>query len=421
MESMMSPPLERGILTLFRVFVIVQLFVMFINLHVHSARTFLIGNPGLAYLATFTGTALLIAFLSIGIVRQTMGRLFLPVAIIFSASFSLVMDILFLAIPISIHPEGSAENTWQIFLYLYIPLVLVSWQYGVRSVIAFCLFTTALDFVLTLITGFGTYTIGQTYLRLQIMRFFSFMVTGCIISAIMHRFRVQRQELELANTRLAAYAQAIEQLAISRERNRMARELHDTLSHTLSGLAVHLEAVDALWGVNRDKAHDMLKYSIAAVRSGLTETRKAIQALRASPLDELGLAGAIEEVAKDGAQRAGLALNLKSTSSLKNIPEEVEQGFYRICQEAIENCVKHSQAHTLNVSLAEEGPYLTMEIADDGIGFDEHNGKDGKHFGINGMRERANLIHGKLQISSMPGNGTRIILQSKVSPPKGIQ
>jgi signal transduction histidine kinase len=226
----------------------------------------------------------------------------------------------------------------------------------------------------------------------------------------MQQLRRERQALQEANQELERYVGALEQLTVSRERNRVARELHDTLAHTLSGVAVQLEAVDSLWASDRKQARGILRHSLEATRDGLTETRRAIQSLRATPLEDLGLCRALREYAEAAAGRAGFRLQLELYEQPAGLPEEVEQCFYRIGQEALENAVRYADAKTVRVSLTQAGPGLHMEIADDGIGFDPQASGPGPHFGLQGMGERAGVIHAALEIDSRPGGGTCVRL-----------
>jgi signal transduction histidine kinase len=419
MEDMTPAPLERGILTIFRLFLITQLTMILVNLHIHSSLGMIPGNPLFGSLVSMAGFAVLFSYLSMKTLQKALGYLYLPAALVFSAIFTLVTETLFLTRLLSAHLGSGAEVAWQMFLFLFIPLVLVGWQYGVGQVIAYCVFTTILDYGLNRWADPGFLAVEETFIRLLLIRFFSFIFTGCIISLIMQRLRQQRRALEDANAKLSQYAQAIEQLAVSRERNRMARELHDTLSHTLSGVAVHLEGVDALWTTNPTKSHEMLERSLIAVRDGLTETRKAIQSLRASPLVDLGLTKAIEELAREVSGRGGLQLSLELTDEIKGLPDDVEQCFYRISQEAMENVTRHAQAQSLTVRLMGDAVGLDLEITDDGVGFNHQPRETSKHFGIKGMQERAALIHGALDISRHPERGTRLSLhwqeQNKVT------
>ncbi len=384
---------------------------MFVNLHVHGARGFVDGshlqNIWLAYFIVVGGTLGLLIYASIPWLEKQLDRFYLPIALVGSVVFSLTAHYLFLTAHTG---QASEENAWQFFLFMCVPLVLASWQYGFKSVVAYCLFMTFLDTLLAwqIRTDFALNEF--IYYRLAFIRFVSFLFVGYIVSRIMQQLRRERQALQIANSKLENHLATLEQLTVSRERNRVARELHDTLAHTLSGVAVQLEAVDSLWTSDRKQAHNLLQHSLRATRDGLSETRNAIQALRAAPLADLGLVRALQDYAETTASRTGFRLALELPKSLEGLPLEVEQCFYRIGQETIENVARHAQAKLVKVNLAGSATELCLEVVDDGVGFDSQAVEAGRHFGVQGMQERAQLIHAALEVVSHPGQGTRLSL-----------
>ncbi len=245
---MQPAQLEPGILATFRLFLIAQLVLILANLHVHSARGLLPAHPATAVTLAVAGILLLLGYLSWPRLEHALRRFYLPIALVCSVVFSLVAQNLFLITPLSVAARSSEEHAWQLFLFLFIPLVLVGQQYGFKSVIAYCLFTAVFDYVLVSRTDTNFSLIEGTYHRLLFIRFLSFLLAGYIISRIMRQLRSERQALQEANRKLAGFVATIEQLTVSRERNRMARELHDILAHTLSGVSVQLEAARTLLG-----------------------------------------------------------------------------------------------------------------------------------------------------------------------------
>lgn len=403
--------LEPGLLTIFRLFLGVQFILIFVNVLAHSARGYLQGCPWCAVAFGAGNILILLGYLSWPWFREKLGRFYLPVALFYAVLFSLVAQNLFLSVQLSpASGGGSEESAWQIFLFLFVPLVLVSWQYDFRAVVVYCVLTTVLDFALIRCANPDFAVLRQTLMRLLFIRFLSFLLVGYIISRIMGQLRRQRQALQEANAKLERYVATIEQLTVSRERNRVARELHDTLAHTLSGVAVQLEAVDSLWDSDQGQARLGLRRSLQATREGLTETRKAIQSLRATPLEGLGLASALRAYAETTARKAGFRLALDLPQSLEGIPPEVEQCFYRIGQEALENVARHADAKAVRVSLCDGEGSLRMEIRDDGVGFDPLAPEAGLHFGLQGVRERAQVIHAGLEVRSCPGEGAGLTL-----------
>ena len=154
----------------------------------------------------------------------------------------------------------------------------------------------------------------------------------------------------------------------------------------------------------------MLAQSLTVTRTGLAETRRAIQSLRSSPLEDLGLALAIRQEAESITARANLTLDLHIPERLDNLSPDVEQCFYRVAQEALANVVHHAQAQNIEVGLLKTDAHLTLRISDDGCGFDPTAVDTERHLGIRGMRERAEMMGGRLEIDSAPSRGTTIRL-----------
>jgi two-component system NarL family sensor kinase len=152
----------------------------------------------------------------------------------------------------------------------------------------------------------------------------------------------------------------------------------------------------------------MVDTSLAAARGGLQETRRALKALRAAPLDDLGLVQALRHLAEESAARAGATLSLALPSRTPALSRQVEHALYRIAQEALANAVHHADARNLTVALTVEGRGVILVVADDGVGFDQDVEETTGHFGLPGMRERARLVGGELRITAEPGKGTRI-------------
>jgi signal transduction histidine kinase len=408
---MKSTRLEPGILNIFRLFLIGQLLLIYVNVFAHSARGYLQECPWCA--VTFgTGSILiLVIYLSIPWLQKTLVGWYLPIALVFTAIVSLVAQDYFLYFQSPFTGGSSEETAWQLFLFLFIPLVLIGWQYDFKAIITYCIFTALLDFTLMRCGREDFYLFEDTYKRLIFIRSLSFLIAGYVIARVVQQMRQQRTALQEANRKLVLYATTLEQLAVSRERNRMARELHDTLAHTLSGLAVQLEGVKSLWQADPQKSRSMLESSLEATRSGLTETRKAIQSLRATPLNDLGLLLAVRELAHAAAERAEFQLQLELPNSLDEIGTQHEQCVYRVAQEALENVVKHAEAEQVYVKLQQHNGILTLTIIDDGIGFDPNSVDQEHHYGLRGICERAEMVNAQLRIESQPQQGTTIHLE----------
>lgn len=352
------------------------------------------------------------------------GRIRLPLMLILLAILPLIGNHLLLVRlppgPLS-NPEGMALRQLPI---LFLALIITAWQYRLAGVLAFSV-TTALIEVLTVVVvapfarmllippaaSPGEFAPAplqgiNVFLILGLVRTISFVIVGVFVQQLIERLDQQQQSLQDANARLVHYASTLESLAISRERNRLAHELHDTLAHSLSAIAVQLETARAYWEQDNSKARALIAQAQHATRSGLEETRRALKALRASPLEELGLVAALRRLAESAAARAGLALDITLPDRLPMLAPDVEQAIYRIAQEALENAVRHAQATRLIVRLESDDQTFCLMVQDNGQGFKVDAASANGHFGVISMRERARLAGGSLAIASRPGAGT---------------
>ncbi|NMC14126.1 MAG: sensor histidine kinase [Chloroflexi bacterium] len=306
----------------------------------------------------------------------------------------------------------------QIQPFMYILLILVAWQYDFRAVIIYTISTILIEIALGIsssidfIEFFGN---SNTEVVVAYGTMFARAVTFIIIGFTVHHLveaqRQQRQALSEANQKLVSHAATLEQLTISRERNRLSRELHDTLAHTLSAIAVQLDAVLTTWQDSiPEKGKTTLEQMLTTTRNGLNETRRVLRALRASPLEELGLANAIRTLAEDVAARGNLGLKLDVPENVDDLPPDIEQGFYRVAQESLENVIQHAQATQLSVHLESRDKQVTLSITDNGKGINPKKLPDERGLGIKGMKERAELMGASLQIQSPPQGGTTIKL-----------
>jgi signal transduction histidine kinase len=295
----------------------------------------------------------------------------------------------------------------QLAFMLLIPLVLVSWQYSLKWSILYSIAMAVFDFI-------------QIYLNFNSTRISAISVPAFVLTALFlfTGFVVNRLSFEQKerNRQLSHYAATLEHLTTSRERNRLAREIHDTLAHTLSGLAVNLEAVTALWDSDSGQAKDILQQSLLVTRNGLVETRRAVQSLRAGPLDDLGLILALKQMALSSAERYTLKLKFDLPEDLNELEPSVEQCVYRIAEEGLRNICQHAQASHLLISLAQKDNQLIFILSDDGRGFENKTNVQGDHFGLQGMRERAEAVGGTLRINSQRGRGTTLKLVIESSP-----
>lgn len=243
------------------------------------------------------------------------------------------------------------------------------------------------------------------HLQLPAYIVFPFLV---VLYDLLRRRDVQRQALETAHQQLAEHAATLEKLAISRERNRLARELHDTLAHTLSAATVRLNAIQVVWDARPEKAHSLLGEVIDMMNDGMVEVRRALRALRSTPLEDLGLLLALRYLARSAAERGVLQLELSLPRQFEGLHPDDEQGIYRIVQEALENVIKHADATSVKVCAKLTHSGYRFKIEDNGRGFDVHKTRSQSHFGLNGMTQRALMMRSYLKITSQLNKGTAV-------------
>lgn len=293
--------------------------------------------------------------------------------------------------------------------FIMVPVILASWQFGVKGFVG-ALVLAGIAYVGTPFFAKPDSMIWGIYAVRGFVLLGVTLIVGFITGTLASAQRRTNDELSAANQKLAAQAVMMEQLATSQERNRLARELHDTLAHSLSGTAVSLQAIGTLLKHDPEAAKSELRTAQTQIRSGLAEARRAISALRASPLEELGLVGAIGQRAESISERAGLPISCQ-LADLPPLAPEVEQTIFRICDEALINAEKHAQANDVIVQLKNDGHAVVLTVHDNGLGFVVDAAMENGRFGLIGMHERAMLINATLSIDSQPHRGTTITLK----------
>ena len=195
------------------------------------------------------------------------------------------------------------------------------------------------------------------------------------------------------------------QVGAVEERNRLAREIHDTLAQGLTAVSLQLESADALLEAAADPARvrQMVQQALALTRANLEEARRSVLDLRAAPLAGRTLVEALALLA----EAASLPVDLLVTGGSQPLPPRVETGVYRLAQEAINNACRHAQASQIVVQLVATPQMVMLTVEDDGRGFDLAD-VSGSRFGLVGLNERVRLLNGRFHIESTPGKGTRI-------------
>lgn len=216
----------------------------------------------------------------------------------------------------------------------------------------------------------------------------------------------RQEELAIANTRLRQYALRVEELATVQERNRIARDIHDSLGHSLTVFGIHLEGALRLLKSDPEQAEKLLLEIKHLNTTALREVRESVSALRSDPLQEKSLGEAIANLMTDFQKSTGIlpAFENQLRSALSHDRNIV---IYRILQESLTNIRKYAAATAVNIVISQSTQNVQVIIEDNGQGFDLSQNVTG--FGLQGMRERALALMGQLEIVTAPDQGCRII------------
>ncbi len=337
------------------------------------------------------------------------------------------------------HRDDSGLLTGQLSSWAYssvpimisiVPPLLGTWLGGQRTVVRWASLSIMVDMVGRICV---TATQGSTLpLHAQAIDFLSYAIVVIMVCAfagsLAERERAEQRQLQAANQLLAEQAHTQQQLAASRERVRMARDLHDTLAHTLAALTVQLQTVEAALENPESTARQQLARASELAEEGLQSARNAITDLRTTQVKDIGLIAALRKRIEVLEPHAGCEIILEANDEFNMLTDEVEEALFRIAQEALNNVVRHAHATRAVVSVMKNAPLpaartdsasqhsqrdagaphtLTLQVADDGEGFDVIR-RDDAHFGLRGIREQAELIGAHMQVNSIQGHGTMV-------------
>ena len=221
--------------------------------------------------------------------------------------------------------------------------------------------------------------------------------------------------VSIAIERTLLFNQSAE-MGVIRERNRLAREIHDTIAQGLAAIALQLETADALIEAEdgREALEQTVQKALRLTRACLEDARRSVLDLRAAPLEGRTLPEAIAKLTEIRTEKSSLSISFEAIGNRSSpLPVRIASGMYRIAQEALNNVIEHAHAENVNVRLTAippgngESEQIHLIVEDDGLGFDPTQIPKG-HYGLIGLSERARLLGGTLIIQSNPGVGTRI-------------
>jgi signal transduction histidine kinase len=229
-------------------------------------------------------------------------------------------------------------------------------------------------------------------------------------------WRVKERTRQLKFQITARKEAEVQSKAILAERTRLAKELHDTLEQTLTGVTLQLNTVAKLIQQNPETANYHLRLVRNMVRMSRVDLRRSIWDLRSRELEEFDLSRALLISGHRIANSADIRVEVETKGHVRPLPEIVEENLLRICQEAITNTVKHSGANWVKIEMEFSVENVVLEIKDDGKGFTPENcvGPNDGHFGLLGMSERAKRLGGKILITSALGKGTIVRVEFSI-------
>jgi len=271
-------------------------------------------------------------------------------------------------------------------------------------------------------------TILMNHLREMGVRsvlFVPLLIAGEVAGTLAVRFQekrtFRREEIELTRAlahqamlalQLMRLSQQSRQAAVIAERNRMARDIHDTLAQGFTGVIMQLEAATgATTHGDLAEATNRIARASELARSSLGEARRSVRALRPQTLRNGKLFVALDGLLKRMAEGTNLNAEFHAEGDERSIPADFEEGLLRVTQEALTNAVKHANARNFSVTLGVDANRIRLRVVDDGRGFDPQQEHEG--FGLIGMKERVDRMGGEFTVRAKPGVGTEILVELK--------
>ncbi|MGB8955528.1 MAG: sensor histidine kinase, partial [Tumebacillaceae bacterium] len=242
-----------------------------------------------------------------------------------------------------------------------------------------------------------------------------FVVFASLVGSLIRHYQVSRRQIQRlyqeldeshqalreAHDQLSGYARQVEALTATRERNQIAREIHDTVGHTMTALLVQLQAGRKLQDRDPEKSRETLLRCEDLARSALQEVRLSVRAIRDEDGPEASLIDALRKLLSDFSEMSDMAAHLHVQGHPGVIGQALQPALYRIVQESLTNAKRHGSAGNASVTLTCTDQKVTLEIGDDGIG----SGEIAPGFGLINMRERVEEQGGTIQFASEAGRG----------------
>ena len=276
------------------------------------------------------------------------------------------------------------------------------------------IFISALNEVFDKVKAFTSGGVDYITKPFQVEEVFARIETQLAVQRLQAQLRQQNERLQVAETELSRALtqerllnEKIAEMTTLEERNRIARDIHDSLGHALVALNIQIEAALTLWDTNPDKACESLKEAKQLGSEALTAVRTSVADMRADTLRGELLGQAMETLIQEFRLATQITPSVHLDLSFP-FPRDVNMVVYRIVQEGFTNICKHAEATVVSLILQTTTNELILNLTDNGNGFCIHNAQEG--FGLQGMRERVTALGGRLEIQSEPGQGCQIVV-----------
>ncbi|MBN9390030.1 MAG: sensor histidine kinase [Chloroflexi bacterium] len=347
-----------------------------------------------------------------------------------------VLAVIYISVAIPVFNRVAAsKETWRTWLYFSLQFILVTaiiyLSKGSASLAIIPLaaqaawisvsFAVGVPAVLLVMVGAVHYLVYNSW-GTAIQAFFSigsalvfvFIFVRVLLQMEKSRREVERlaSELTEANRKLREYSVQVEELATTKERNRLAREIHDSLGHYFTVINVQIEAARTIIQSDPPRGMDALAKAQSLTKEGLSEVRRSIAALRVSATENQSLAEAITKLVEDN-RSAGIVTEFEVRGQPQTLQPAIEQTLYRAAQEGLTNIRKHAFASRVDLCLAYSPAQVKLSISDNGTGPAPQN--EGKGFGLLGISERVNMLNGHLRTASAAGQGFTLEVEIPLS------
>jgi signal transduction histidine kinase len=260
------------------------------------------------------------------------------------------------------------------------------------------------------VTGQGNWSVGVIVL----LSWPASIGLGLFIEALIRQSRERARLLHELQATRQELALAARQAGIMQERQRLARDIHDTFTQGLSSIVMQIEAMDATLSTNDTKGRLRVSLVGRIARENLAEARRLLWALQPEVPERASLPEMLPPLAERWAEESGVSVRVTITGQATSLRPEIEVTLLRATQEALANIRKHAQANSVVLTLSYMEDIVALDIADDGIGFDPHNlpapllGETSGRFGLKALRERIEQLEGTFTLESTPGSGTTV-------------